>query len=105
MQAIRAGRGPLTLTALVTLALGGAALLHRPAAPRVVEPVVVRVELRTPPSPPVMIDRMEVPVLPPEEPRCCSCIMRDQAEAQARQELEAKTRAKAKRRAASTSRR
>ena len=58
MQAIRAGRGPLTLTALVTLALGGAQLVHRRARPKAVD-TVVHVELRSAPA--AKVDRMEVP--------------------------------------------
>lgn len=99
MQAIRAGRGPLTLTALVTLALGGAQLLHHPARPKAVD-TVVHVELRSVPTATrTGIDR--VPIVPPEPPRCCACIMEDNA-IQAEKE---RALAKAKRRAASRSHR
>lgn len=100
MQAIRAGRGPLTLTALVTLALGGAQLLRRPLAPppRVAQDKVVHVELRAPR--PVTVDRRDVPERP-QEIRCCVCAMekmREEDEARRREAI-------AKRRAASRSRR
>jgi len=102
MQAVRGGRDPLIMLALVTLAVGGAQLFHRPAAPRNVETIgVVRVQPRSVPAD--RVDRV-VPARVPVEPvpvRCCFCVMHDNEE-RAAKELAL---LKAKRRAASRSRR
>jgi hypothetical protein len=74
MQAIRAGRGPLTLIALLTFALGSAQLLPRPERPKAVD-TVVHVELRSAPAPaPRNTHCTCMPPKPPPPPPPCKCI-------------------------------